>query len=74
MNEKTLAQTVGQTMRALRHQTGLSQDDFADRIDMHRAYYSAIERGEKNITLKTLHRVAAGLGTTMAELLRDADG
>lgn len=74
MNEKTLAQTVGQTMRALRHHTGLSQDDFADRIDMHRAYYSAIERGEKNITLKTLHRVAAGLGTTMAELLRDADG
>jgi transcriptional regulator with XRE-family HTH domain len=61
-------------MRAHRLLTGLSQDNFADAIDMHRAYYSAIERGEKNITLVTLHRVAAGLGVTMAELLRDVDG
>ena len=34
----------------------------------------SIERGEKNITLATLHRVSVGLGVTMAALLRDADG
>lgn len=60
-------------MRALRLQGGLSQDNFADTIDMHRASYSAIERGEKNITLATLHRVAVGLGVTMAELLAGVD-
>lgn len=74
MKKLTVAQSVGQTMRAHRTQLGLSQDDFADVIDMHRGYYSAIERGEKNITLNTLRRVAAGLGVPMAELLRDADG
>lgn len=73
MNKPTIAQRVGRNMRAIRHQGGLSQDNFADRIDMHRAYYSAIERGEKNVTLVTLQRVAAGLGVTMAKLLQGVD-
>ena len=42
---------LGQAIRTRRLAIKLSQDDFADRIHMHRAYYSAIERGEKNITL-----------------------
>jgi transcriptional regulator with XRE-family HTH domain len=36
---------------------------------MHRAYYSASERGEKNITLVTLHRIARGFGVSMSTLL-----
>ncbi len=40
---------------------------------MHRAYYSAIERGEKNITLTTLQRVAHGFGVSMSSLLIDLD-
>lgn len=51
---------------------GLSQDKFADTIGMHRAYYSSIERGERNLTLATLWRLAAGLGIKPSELLRDA--
>lgn len=51
---------------------GLSQDAFADTIDMHRAYYSAIERGEKNVTVETLVRVATGLNATVAELASEA--
>jgi transcriptional regulator with XRE-family HTH domain len=73
MNKPTIAQRVGRNMRALRLQGGLSQDNFADTIDMHRASYSAIERGEKNITLATLHRVAVGLGVTLSELLAGVD-
>ena len=64
-----LAAQLGKAIRARRQAMGLSQDDFADRIKMHRAYYSAIERGEKNITLTTLARVAAGLATPLSELL-----
>ena len=51
----------------------VSQEAFADLIGMHRAYYSAIERGEKNLTLGTLHRVAKGLGARMADLMRDCN-
>lgn len=69
----TLAVKLGQSLRAQRRAAGLSQDDFADRIHMHRAYYSAIERGEKNITLTTLQRVAAGFGVSMSSLIKDLD-
>lgn len=72
MTPKTpLATTLGNTLRGRRRSLGLSQDDFADRIHMHRAYYSAIERGEKNITLATLHRIATGLQVRMSTLLAD---
>lgn len=73
MTSTSLAAKLGQSLRAQRRATGLSQDDFADRIHMHRAYYSAIERGEKNITLTTLHRVARGFGISMSSLLKDLD-
>ena len=73
MKKLTVAQRVGRNMRAARLQVGLSQDHFAETIGMHRAQYSAMERGEKNFTLTTLHREAVGLGVTMAQLLRDVD-
>lgn len=69
----SLAVKLGQSLRVQRRAIGLSQDDFADRIHMHRAYYSAIERGEKNITLTTLQRVAQGFGVSMSSLLKGID-
>lgn len=50
----------------------MSQDTFADSIAMHRAYYSAIERGEKNLTVATLLRVTTGLGISLSTLTNDA--
>jgi len=38
---------------------------------MHRAYYAAIERGEKKVTLRTLKRVAEGLRVRLSEILLD---
>lgn len=73
MKKTSLAKLIGKAIRARREATGLSQDRFADVIDMHRAYFAAIERGEKNVTLPTLERVAKGLQIRMADLLRDID-
>ena len=73
MKKSSLAVQVGRAIRTRREVTGLSQDRFADRIEMHRAYYSAIERGEKNLTLPTLKRVADGLGVRMATILADVE-
>ena len=50
----------------------MSQEAFADSIKMHRAYYSKIERGERNVTLVTLCRLARGLGVEPSQLLRAA--
>lgn len=73
MNEATLSTKLGGAIRERRARLGVSQEHFADGIQMHRAYYSSIERGERNVTLSTLSRVAAGLNVTMAQLLSEAD-
>jgi transcriptional regulator with XRE-family HTH domain len=64
---------LGQAARLRRVELGYSQDSFADVIGMQRAYYSAIERGERNMTLQTLARVAAGLQVKLAKLMTSAD-
>jgi transcriptional regulator with XRE-family HTH domain len=74
MAKHPIAIQVGRALRARRQAAGMSQDQFADHIDMHRAYYAAIERGEKKVTLKTLKRVADGLQVSISEILRDIGG
>lgn len=48
---------------------GLSQESFADACGLHRNYMGTIERGEQNVTLKTLQIIARGLNTSVSKLL-----
>jgi transcriptional regulator with XRE-family HTH domain len=70
MDEATLQKTLGAAIRSRREAAGMSQESFADHIGMHRAYYSAIERGERNLTLQTLARVASGLELKLAAVMK----
>ena len=72
MDKATLQTQLGATVRERRQSLGYSQDTFADAIGMHRAYYSSIERGARNLTLSTIARVADGLGVSLAKLMADA--
>ncbi|MBS1866802.1 MAG: helix-turn-helix transcriptional regulator [Acidobacteria bacterium] len=72
MDEATLKKKFGSAVRRRRETMGYSQDTFADAIGMHRAYYSAIERGERNVTLHTIKRVAIGLDVKIADVMSDA--
>lgn len=60
----------GRTVRTLRAAKGWSQDLFADRSGIHRADVGAIERGERNVTLRTMRIIADTLGVKIAELLK----
>jgi transcriptional regulator with XRE-family HTH domain len=71
--EQSLQQRLGAAIRDLRRGRNLSQDAFADTIQMHRAYYSSIERGERNLTISTLKRVADGLALDMSAVLQRAN-
>ena len=73
MDATNLQQKLGHAIRAQRARRKISQEDFADAIGMHRAYYGAIERGLKNLTLRNIARVAEGLGVTPAKLFADAE-
>lgn len=72
MSKPTSLQRLGLALRTRRSALGFSQESFADKIEMHRTYYSAIERGEKNITVSMLERLASGLGVKSSLLLAEA--
>jgi transcriptional regulator with XRE-family HTH domain len=69
----TLQIRLGKAMRARREALGLSQERFADEIKVHRTYYGAIEVGKQNLTLKSIERIADGLGVTVSALFLAAD-
>lgn len=69
----TVPQCLGKAFRKRREALGFSQESFADEIGMHRTYYSAIERGEKNLQLDTLQRVCEGLQTPIWEVFKHAE-
>ena len=67
--EGDLQRTVGRNVRAYREARGLSQEAFADVLGVHRTYMGGIERGERNLTLKSLERMAARIGLDPLALL-----
>ena len=64
---------VSRNMKRLREAKGWSQEALADRSGLHRTYISGVERGVRNPTVSVLQKIAVGLETSMAELVRDED-
>jgi transcriptional regulator with XRE-family HTH domain len=73
MKRTPLQQRVGQVLRRRREAIGVSQEDFAELIGMHRTYYSAIERGLKNVRIETLERICNALRTRIWEVVKEAE-
>lgn len=68
--EGDLQRTFGQNLRAHREAQGLSQEAFAEVLGFHRTYMGGVERGERNLTLKSVERIAQRLKVPTLELLR----
>jgi len=60
---------IGKTIVAARVEQGYSQEEFAEQMGVHRTYFSSVERGERNLTLQTLERIADFLGVDPRTLL-----
>jgi transcriptional regulator with XRE-family HTH domain len=64
-----LRSIVATNVRRYRQARGLSQQDFANEIDMDRTYYSGVERGERNVSIDNIERIAKGLEVSPQLLL-----
>jgi transcriptional regulator with XRE-family HTH domain len=62
---------VARNVRRIRLRRGMSQEQLAEECGLHRTYIGAIERGERNITLATLSRVALALQVDPQDLLEE---
>lgn len=60
-------------LRQTRNKQGLSQEDLARKCGLHRTYVGSVERGERNISIDNMERLATALSVSLLELLKDAD-
>ncbi len=73
MNPLEMQVTLGQVVRAKRSQLGYSQEAFADKVGLHRTYIGSFERGERNLSLQNLVRIANALDLPLSSLLTEAE-
>ena len=58
-------------MRAHRAAIGISQEKLAELADMHRTYISTVERGQRNVGIDGVERIAKALKLTVSQLLQE---
>lgn len=58
----------GKRIRELRHEEKLSQEQLANKCKLHRTYIGNVERGEKNISLENIEKIAMALEVKMSDL------
>ena len=61
---------MGRHLRVYRDALGLSQEEFAEVLGYHRTYVGGLERGERNLTLKAVERIAERLRMDPLDLLK----
>jgi transcriptional regulator with XRE-family HTH domain len=68
--EGDLQRTIGANLRDYREARGLSQEAFAEILGVHRTYMGSVERGERNLTLRSVERIAARINAEPLALLQ----
>ncbi len=70
MPKGKISKIIGERLRKLRKEQGLSQEELAHKAFLHPTYIGQLERGEKNPTVETVEKVANALQISLADLFR----
>ncbi|MCC5795658.1 MAG: helix-turn-helix transcriptional regulator [Chromatiales bacterium] len=73
LNPSSSRAVLARNLRALRERRHLSQEALADLAGLHRTYVGSVERGERNVSIDNIQRLAEALGVTPANLLQERD-
>lgn len=65
-----ITEKVGNRIRELRKETGLSQEKFAAKIGMDRTYFASVELGKRNISIVNLEKIAVGLDVSLYDMFK----
>ena len=69
----SLRNVLATNIRRRRQACGMSQQDFALEIEMDRTYFGGVERGERNVSIDNIERIAKGLDISAYQLLMETD-
>lgn len=70
---KLLNEIFGLQVRRYRKKKGISQEELASLSELHRTYIGAIERGERNVSLNNVEKIANSLDVDVIDLLQDQE-
>lgn len=65
---------VGKRIRELRNKLGVSQEEFADMVDLDRTYITSVECGKRNISIVNIEKIAKALNVTLSEFFNFQEG
>lgn len=68
MAKKDVKAAFGQRVRDIRGEKGLSQEGLALACDLDRTYIGGVERGERNVSIVNIHKIAKALGVPVRDL------
>ena len=71
MDKSNILEKFGDKLKQLRKVKGLSQEQLAEKANLHRTYIGMIERAEKNITLLNIEKIANAHDTKISSLLNE---
>jgi transcriptional regulator with XRE-family HTH domain len=72
VNKSKIALAIGKRIYAHRKALGLTQEQFAEKVDLSKNYIGNVERGEYEVSISVLVRIGAVLGTDASSLLKEA--
>ena len=70
--KSSVAVAIGKVLRAKREEMAVSQEQFAERVSLSKNYIGNLERGEYEVAISALDRIALVLKTKASDLLREA--
>ena len=69
----SIEKDFGIAVRRYRHKLGLSQEEFAEKADIHRTYVSDIELGKVEVSIRVAGKIAKGMGLSLSKLIKEAE-